>query len=148
MARHAGRLLLAALLGGIVAAVLFAGYLGGRRLAVTGDAAQAIDAIVDGLVPLLVTAAGQRPHSHTAPAMTATRLVVGSSRHRMVVRLAPNLNVIAATVPLRQLLGRGPQELLTRSFLELIHPDDVLAVRRALKEALHDGEAHNVTFRI
>jgi PAS domain S-box-containing protein len=83
-----------------------------------------------------------------AAAVAATHLVVGSSRHRMVARLAPNLNIIAVTAPLRQVLGRSLQDLLTRPFLDVVHPEDGPVFRRALKEALRDGEAHNVTFRI
>ncbi len=91
---------------------------------------------------------GQAEGNETPVAVAATHLVVGSSRHRMVARLAPNLNVIAATGPLLQFVGRSRQELLTRSFLEVVHPDDAAVLRRSLKEALRDGEAHNVTFRV
>ena len=232
MMLHMGRLLLGALLGSTATAVLFAGYLGGRHLALGGAPDQFVTAIVDGLEPLLVATilAGpiglvfqaralgarrrllQRVESYLAGlrrdpaphagevrgglagddtsavrreadalaqcyrqaladivgirekldkvrrilgqaeegekvAVTPTHLVVGS-RHRMYTRLAPNLNDIAATVPMRQFLGRSSPELLARSFLDLVHPEDVQAVRAALKESLRDGEAHNVTFRI
>jgi PAS domain S-box-containing protein len=235
MARHAGRLLLAALLGSAVAVALFAGYLASRRLAAKDSAADAVAASESGLELLLIAAVAggmvalvvlhhcrttrrrvldhvesylaslrQDPAPHAAEVhgglpgvdltgvrreadalaacyrqaladvvgvrekldkvravlggqgesgenpvtVTPTHLVVGSSRHRMVSRLAPNLNVIAATPPFRQLLGRSPQEVLTRSFLELVHPEDVPVARRALEESLQDGEAHNVTFRV
>src|SRR5262249_7548321 len=82
------------------------------------------------------------------PAMGPTHFVVGSSRHRMVARLAPNLNIIAVTSPLRTFLGRSIRELLARSFLELTHPEDAEAVRAALGDAVKDGEAHNISFRV
>jgi PAS domain S-box-containing protein len=90
---------------------------------------------------------GQPDGNSQAVAVTPTHLVV-SSRHRLVARLAPNLNVMAATPPLRQFVGRTPQELLARSFLDVVHPQDVAVVRRALEESLRDGEAHNISFRI
>jgi PAS domain S-box-containing protein len=77
-----------------------------------------------------------------------THLVVGSSRHRMVARLSPNLFVTAATPPLRQFLGRSGSELLGRSFLDMVHPEDAPVLRRALEEALRDGEGHDITFRV
>jgi PAS domain S-box-containing protein len=88
------------------------------------------------------------PDRPQPPAVMPTHFVVGSSRHRMVARLAPNLNLIAATAPFSQLLGRPVGELVTRSFLEVLHPDDAPALRLALQEALRDGECHNVTIRV
>jgi PAS domain S-box-containing protein len=86
--------------------------------------------------------------SDRAAAGASPHLVVGSSRHRMVARLAPNLNLIAATVPLRNFMGKAGTDLLARPFLEVVHPDDAAALRRALLEALKDGEGHNITFRV
>jgi PAS domain S-box-containing protein len=77
-----------------------------------------------------------------------THLVVGSSRHRMVGRLAPNLHWMAATPPLLQFLGCSLSHLTARSFLDLVHSEDGPAVQRALHEALKDGEGHNITFRV
>ena len=74
-------------------------------------------------------------------------VVVGSSRHRMVVRLAPNLNVIAATQPLCAFLGRTVSGLLGQPLPSAIHPGDRAALKQALAEALRDGEAHNVVVR-
>jgi hypothetical protein len=86
--------------------------------------------------------------SDRGPVVGPNRFVVGSSRHRMVARLAPNLHLMTATVPLRQFLDRSSDELLARSFLEVVHPDDAPALRRSLHEALKDGEGHNITFRV
>jgi PAS domain S-box-containing protein len=82
------------------------------------------------------------------PANVPTQFVVGSSRHRMVARLAPNFNVVAATQPLRQFLGRPSPELLSRSFLDVVHRDDAPALQQAFREALRDGECHDVTVRV
>jgi PAS domain S-box-containing protein len=85
---------------------------------------------------------GDRPGSGAPP-----NLVVGS-RHRMVARLAPNLHLIAATVPLRQFLGKTGNELMADPFLEVVHPEDAPALRNELLQALKDGEGHNITFRV
>ncbi len=66
----------------------------------------------------------------------------------MVARLAPNLNVIAATLPLKQFLQKTTVDLVAHSFLELVHPEDIPGLERALRESLKDGEGHNITFRI
>src|SRR5262249_19504866 len=92
---------------------------------------------------LLGQVEGTRPRS-VAP----THLAVASSRHRLVARLAPNLGVLNATAPLRQLLGRPAQEITARPFVALAHPDDAVALRRSLEEAIEDGEAHDVQFRV
>jgi PAS domain S-box-containing protein len=91
---------------------------------------------------------GVGPEAGRPPPNVPTHFVVGSSRHRMVARLAPNFNVIAATQPLRQFLGRSSHQLLARSFLDLVSRDDVPALQQALREALRDGECHNVTVRV
>lgn len=83
-----------------------------------------------------------------ASGIEPTHFVVGSSRHRLVARLAPTLHLITATQPLRHFLGRPMHELAARSFLEVVHADDVEPLRNALRDALKDGEAHNVTFRV
>jgi PAS domain S-box-containing protein len=78
----------------------------------------------------------------------ATHLVVGSSRHRMVARLAPNLNVISVTQPLSRLIGRKLHDRLAWSFLEVVHPADTAAFGMAVREALRDGESHDATIRL
>jgi PAS domain S-box-containing protein len=78
----------------------------------------------------------------------ATHYLAASSRHRMVARLAPNLHWIAATGPLLQLLGRGLPDLVARPFLDVVHSEDALALEQTLREALEDGEAHNLVFRV
>ena len=80
--------------------------------------------------------------------LTSTHFVIGSSRHRMVARLAPNLNIIAATGPLRSFLGPSAGDLLGHSMLRFVHPDDAADLRRSLLESLRDGEGHNITFRV
>jgi PAS domain S-box-containing protein len=82
------------------------------------------------------------------PRAVATHFVVASSRHRLVARLAPNLHWMAATGPLQEFLGCTVPDLVARSFLEVVHPDDTAFLKQTLHEALKDGEAHNVTFRI
>ncbi len=76
------------------------------------------------------------------------RYVGGASRHRMVGRLAPNMHWIAATPPLQQFLGSKLKHLIARSFLEFVHPADAKNLKHTLREALKDGEGHNITFRI
>jgi PAS domain S-box-containing protein len=66
----------------------------------------------------------------------------------MVVRLARNLHVLGATRPLLQLLGRALPDLVARSFVELVHPEDAPALRASLTAALADGEGHDVRFRV
>ncbi len=80
--------------------------------------------------------------------LLATHFVVGSSRHRMVARLAPNLNVLSLTQPLSRLIGRRLQDQLVWSFLDVIHSEDAAIFRAAVREALRDGESHNVTLRL
>jgi PAS domain S-box-containing protein len=87
-------------------------------------------------------AAGRNPRA------VATHYVVGSSRHRMVARLAPNLHWMAATLPLQEFLGCTGRDLIARPILDVVHPDDAPSLRQTLQEALKDGEAHNVTFRV
>jgi PAS domain S-box-containing protein len=80
--------------------------------------------------------------------VSATHIVVGSSRHRMVARLAPNLNFTAATQPLCRVLRRSNTELMACSILDVFHAVDAETIRQAVQEALRDGEAHNVVGRV
>jgi PAS domain S-box-containing protein len=66
----------------------------------------------------------------------------------MVARLAPNLHVVAVTGPLQLALGRSSADLVGRSFLEVIHPEDEEALRQALSKALAEGEEHDITIRV
>ena len=95
--------------------------------------------------------AREKPTGDAAPMerrfLGPAHIVVGSSRHRMVARLAPNLNVIAATQPLCVFLGRTVSGLLGQALPAAIHPSDRRALKKALAEALRDGEAHNVVIR-
>jgi len=88
---------------------------------------------------------GEGEQGRPAP---STRYVLGSSRHRMVARLAPNLHWIAATPPLLQFLGRTIQDLVARSVVDVVHPQDAPTLRQTLLETLRDGEGHNITFRV
>ncbi len=38
--------------------------------------------------------------------------------------------------------------MVARSFLDVVHPSDAQALKKTLKEALKDGEGHNITFRV
>jgi PAS domain S-box-containing protein len=93
-------------------------------------------------------AARRRASGESGSGTVPTHLVVGSSRHRMVARLAPNLHWTAATLPLQQFLGRTGHDLVAHSFLDVVHPADVARVGRDLMEALKDGEGHDITFRV
>ena len=81
-------------------------------------------------------------------ALGTTRYLGGSARRRMIARLAPNLHWIAATTPLQQFFGRGISDLVARSFLDVVHPDDAAPLQASLQEALKDGEGHDITFRV
>jgi PAS domain S-box-containing protein len=70
------------------------------------------------------------------------------SSERLVARLAPNLHWMAATPALQRFLGRTMPELSARPFLEVVHPEDAAPLVRTLHDALHDGEGHNITFRV
>ncbi len=83
-----------------------------------------------------------------APNTLSNRQMQGSSRLRMVARLAPNLHWIAATAALQRFVGRSIHQLSARSFLDLVHPQDALVLSHTLQEALKDGEGHNITFRV
>jgi PAS domain S-box-containing protein len=84
----------------------------------------------------------------TASSPLSTHWVVGSSRHRLVGRLAPNLRWMAATPPLLQFLDCTINDLIARPFLDIVHPSDAPGLERSLREALRDGEGHNITFRV
>ena len=79
---------------------------------------------------------------------TSMHYVIASSRQRMVARLTPNLHWMAATPPLLQFLDCTIADLVARSFLDVVHPGDVAGLEHTMQEALRDGEAHNVTFRV
>jgi PAS domain S-box-containing protein len=67
---------------------------------------------------------------------------------RLIARLAPNLHWVAATAALQRFLGRPLAALSARSFLECVHPDDAPRLLRPFQEALREGEAHDITFRV
>jgi PAS domain S-box-containing protein len=112
---------------------------------------QALTELVQGREALAKLRGEQRHDEDNAerPAPPAfTHYVIASSRQRMVARLTPNLHWMAATPPLLQFLNCTIGDLVARSFLDVVHPDDVAGLERILQEALQDGEAHNVTFRV
>jgi PAS domain S-box-containing protein len=71
-----------------------------------------------------------------------------NTAERMIARLAPNLHWIAATPALQRFLGRGLSDLNARPFLDVVIDSDRIALAQALRDALKDGEGHNITFRI
>ncbi len=77
-----------------------------------------------------------------------TRYLGAGARRRMIARLAPNLHWIAATTPLQHFIGKPIVDIVARSFLDVVHPDDAPALQAALQEALKDGEGHDITFRV
>jgi len=72
----------------------------------------------------------------------------GTSARDMIARLTPQLSWLAATSTLQKWLGCTILELNGRSFLEIVHPDDVPALRVALDKALRTGEGHDIHCRI
>ncbi len=82
------------------------------------------------------------------PGPLSGRQLAGSTRLRMVARLAPNLHWIAATAALQRFVGRSIHDLVARSFLDLVHPEDVSSLSHHLQCAIKDGEGHNITFRV
>lgn len=79
---------------------------------------------------------------------SAHRDFVAGLRRQMVVRLTPNFHVSAATPALQEFLDLPPTDLLGRSFLDFVRREDVAALSAVLRDALGDGEAHNVAFRL
>jgi PAS domain S-box-containing protein len=94
------------------------------------------------------TGRGMASSDHERHGPAAARHLGGGSQRRMVGRLAPNLHWIAATPPLQYFLGTRLKDMVARSFLEVVHPADTQALKKALKDALKDGEGHNITFRV
>jgi chemotaxis family two-component system sensor kinase Cph1 len=86
------------------------------------------------------------PRGTSPPA--PTRYIMGSSRHRMVARLTPNLQWATATAPLQEFLGLSYADLVGRPFLVHVHPDDAGEVTHALGASLKDGEGHNIICRL
>ncbi|HXG09044.1 MAG TPA: ATP-binding protein [Gemmataceae bacterium] len=94
---------------------------------------------------LQVRADAERGHSHSFVHRGGAE---GSVLRRMVARLTPSLHWVAATPALQLFLGRSMNDLVARSFLELVHPEDAPGLARAFQEALRDGEGHNIIFRL
>jgi PAS domain S-box-containing protein len=67
---------------------------------------------------------------------------------RLIARLTPNLHWMAATGALQRFLGRRLPDLTDRPFLDCAHPQDAPDLRRPFQEALREGEAHDITFRM
>jgi PAS domain S-box-containing protein len=67
----------------------------------------------------------------------------------MVNRLEPKLlRWIESSLPEQQFLGWSLQQLREKSFLEIVHPDDLDRVREALQSAQVKGEVHGLILRI
>jgi PAS domain S-box-containing protein len=71
-----------------------------------------------------------------------------NTAERMIARLAPNLTWMAVTPALQRFLGRGLADLVARPLLDVVHANDRPSLTSALREALKDGEGHNITFRV
>jgi PAS domain S-box-containing protein len=71
-----------------------------------------------------------------------------NTAERMIARLAPNLHWMAVTPALQRFLGRGLADYVGRPFLDVVHANDRTTLATALREALKDGEGHNITFRV
>jgi PAS domain S-box-containing protein len=72
----------------------------------------------------------------------------GNDSRTMVVRLTPTLHWMVSTPALQQFLGYSLGELNGRSFLDMVHQEDIIELNRAFQEALETGEAHNIIFRV
>jgi PAS domain S-box-containing protein len=90
-----------------------------------------------------VAADAEKGHSHSFVHQSG---FLRSSR--LIARLTPSLHWMAATAALQRFLGRPMADLNGRPFLECAHPDDAPALARPFQEALQEGEAHDVTFRV
>jgi PAS domain S-box-containing protein len=77
-----------------------------------------------------------------------SRYVISSKRQRMVARLTPSLQWLGATPQLLRFLGCTGRDLVARSFLEFVNPEDVPALQTVLEEAIQDGEGHNIVFQV
>ncbi|TMQ35027.1 MAG: PAS domain S-box protein [Planctomycetota bacterium] len=71
-----------------------------------------------------------------------------TNSRNMVARLTPNFHWMAATAALQQFLGCTATQLNGRPFFEVVHPEDVADLNRALHESLETGEGHNIVFRL
>lgn len=67
---------------------------------------------------------------------------------RLIARLTPTLQWLAATPALQRYLGRSHADLAGRPFVESVAAEDVPALITALQDALREGEAHNHVFRV
>jgi PAS domain S-box-containing protein len=122
-----------------------AAALAGERSAEAGRKPQKPDS-----APSKVSAPGtrERPREPAQSPLGPPAHFIGSSRHRMVVRLAPNLEILALTLPIQQFLGLAGAELANRSFLDLVQPEDRPLLARSFKDALKEGEGHDIRFRV
>jgi PAS domain S-box-containing protein len=71
-----------------------------------------------------------------------------SANRLMVARLTPILHWVAATPALQQFLGQSINDLVARSFLAIVHPEDSSLLTRGFQDVLKQGEGHNITFRV
>ncbi len=67
----------------------------------------------------------------------------------MVNRLDPRLfRWLESSVAEQNFLGWTVRQLREKSFLEIVHPDDLGRVRESLRQALAKGDVHGLVFRI
>lgn len=121
--------------------------------ALAGSYRQALAELVEAqqaltvLRSLPVKADAEKGHSHSFIYQGAATHD-GSVSRRMVARLTPSLHWMAATPALQLFVGSTLNDLVARSFLELVHPEDAAGLARTFQEVLRDGEGHNVVFRV
>lgn len=66
----------------------------------------------------------------------------------MVARFTPNMHWLTATPTLQQFLGHAMSDLNGRPFADVVHPGDLESLQRAFGQAVQEGEAHNIQFRL
>jgi PAS domain S-box-containing protein len=95
---------------------------------------------------LQVKADAEKGHSHSFIHRGGSN--DSTTTRRLVARLTPNLYWMAATPALQMFLDSNINDLVARSFLDLIHSEDRASLARTFQEVLKDGEGHNVVFRL
>ena len=89
----------------------------------------------------------ERPEPTVADELASLRALIEHSTD-MLARHAPDGSYRYVSPACRELLGYEPHELLGRSAYELIHPDDIDAVRERHARVLADSRLADVVYRI
>ncbi|GAC1333525.1 MAG: hypothetical protein NVSMB14_00380 [Isosphaeraceae bacterium] len=66
----------------------------------------------------------------------------------VIARLSPDLTCLYVSPACRSLLGYDPEELIGRSAIDFLHPDDLPLVLDALAKALKSAEVFTLTYRV